>query len=70
MPSMTTGFGVDLFTAAKKRLNSQGFFPSDSQIQTLLVDLMNVCITDSGTVSSHSTTELSNNPIRPFKYGV
>lgn len=64
LPSTTTG--VDVFNALKKRLISQGFAPTDGQILTLVIDVMNVCNTDSANVVTHAATEISKNLIRPF----
>jgi hypothetical protein len=65
LPSTATG--VDIFNALKTRLSTQGFLFTDGQILTLVVDVMNVCNTDSANVVAHSATEIGKNPVRPFK---
>lgn len=66
MAQPSTSTGVDLFNAIKKRMTSQGFAPTDGQILTLVVDVMNVCNTDSANVVSHAATEIGKNLVRPF----
>lgn len=66
MAQPSTATGVDMFNALKKRLSTQGFLFTDSQILTLVVDIMNVCNTDNANIVSHCATEIGKNPVRPF----
>lgn len=66
----STQTGQDLFAAIQKRLNVQGHFPSDREILTLVVDVMNVINTDSANAVSHAATEIGKNPVRQFQRGV
>lgn len=68
IPATTTT--QDIITALTKRMTTQGFLPSPSQVLTLALDVMNVCNTDNANVVAHSATEVATNPPRPFRWGV
>lgn len=67
MAQPTTATGVDVFNTLKKRLSTQGYSFTDSQVLTLVVDIMDICNTDNANIVAHSATEISKNPVRPFR---
>ncbi len=56
----------DLVAALRKRLETQGHLLTDSQLHTLMLDVMAVVNADSGNVLAHATSEIASHPQRPF----
>jgi hypothetical protein len=70
MPKPKTATGLDVFNALQKRLNVQGHFPSEGELLTLTIDVMNVANTDNASVVAHAASEIAANPVRVFLRGV
>ena len=62
----STATGLDIVAALRKRLETTGHILTDSQLHTLMLDVMNVINTDSANATSHASTELAAHPVRPF----
>lgn len=62
----STPTGLDIVAALRKRLSTQGFQLTDSQLHTLMVDVMVVINTDSVNATSNATSEIAAHPQRPF----
>jgi len=63
---MITATANDIKAAVKKRLSTQAHFLTEGQLDTLVVDIMNVINTDSASAVSHAATESTQNPARVF----
>ena len=63
----STQTGMDIVAALRKRLETTGHLLNDSQLHTLMLDVMNTINTDAANATSHAATELANHPVRPFQ---
>lgn len=62
----TTQTAIDIVAALRKRLETEGHLLTDSQLHTLMLDVMVTINTDAANVLAHATTEIANHPQRPF----
>lgn len=58
----STQTGLDIAAATRKRMETNGLLMSDSQIHTLMVDIMVVINTDAASVVAHALTEITAHP--------
>ena len=62
----STATGQDIVAALRKRLETQGHLLTDSQLHTLMLDVMGVITTDTANTLAHAISEIASHPARPF----